>query len=479
MTRASATTRTPSSTIGLRAAGYRIWMTDKTFMIYYPRASVSGLFRQYLGYGRGRARNILKHRAMPKIRQMIPLLVLPVVVGASLAFLSLCRPDTGRPVDGRLHRLRRLDGGRSAQSLRPAGRRFGDGHASGVVDGLLAAASGFPQTRGKDVMTAARQDTERNIPIDIVRLHLSPAGTGSDAALARRAGQCRRCAVVGSSLPTTTSCRARAIWSMRCRCRVCRSKSSTFIVPASNISIARNACLDNSNGDFLAFIDDDETASDGMAGRTARRGAKRPAPMPCSGRCRPFTRDDAPGWMRRGDFHSTLPVWVDGEIRTGYTCNVLLRRASPRIAGRRFNLASGRTGGEDTEYFAANASRPAAASPTRRGRWSIEPVPATRVRAFHGWPGAASAAARPMAGCLADSGQLRPCAAQIGLAAAKAAYCFAACGRHWRPRRSTATAMRCAASCMSASSSGCSASREIRHYGDGTAAGEARQCSLT
>ena len=25
----------------LRAAGYRIWMTDKTFMVYYPRASVS------------------------------------------------------------------------------------------------------------------------------------------------------------------------------------------------------------------------------------------------------------------------------------------------------------------------------------------------------------------------------------------------------------------------------------------------------
>ena len=73
----------------LRAAGYSIWMTDKTFMTYYPRASLPGLFRQYLGYGSGRARNILKHRAMPKIRQMIPLMVFPVVAGASLAFLSL------------------------------------------------------------------------------------------------------------------------------------------------------------------------------------------------------------------------------------------------------------------------------------------------------------------------------------------------------------------------------------------------------
>jgi succinoglycan biosynthesis protein ExoA len=73
----------------LRAAGHRIWMTDKTFMVYYPRASVPALFRQYLGYGRGRARNILKHRAVPKIRQMIPLMVFPVVAGMSLAFLNV------------------------------------------------------------------------------------------------------------------------------------------------------------------------------------------------------------------------------------------------------------------------------------------------------------------------------------------------------------------------------------------------------
>jgi succinoglycan biosynthesis protein ExoA len=73
----------------LRAVGHRIWMTDKTFMVYYPRASVAALFRQYLGYGRGRARNILKHRAMPKVRQMIPLMVFPVVAGTSLAFLNL------------------------------------------------------------------------------------------------------------------------------------------------------------------------------------------------------------------------------------------------------------------------------------------------------------------------------------------------------------------------------------------------------
>lgn len=72
----------------LTKAGYRIWLTEKTHMVYYPRASVASLFRQYLGYGRGRARNILKHRVVPKGRQMIPLLVAPAVAGTSLALLN-------------------------------------------------------------------------------------------------------------------------------------------------------------------------------------------------------------------------------------------------------------------------------------------------------------------------------------------------------------------------------------------------------
>ena len=60
----------------LRQAGHTIWLTDRTAMTYYPRATVSGLFRQYFGYGGGRARNILKHRMRPRLRQMAPLAIL-------------------------------------------------------------------------------------------------------------------------------------------------------------------------------------------------------------------------------------------------------------------------------------------------------------------------------------------------------------------------------------------------------------------
>jgi succinoglycan biosynthesis protein ExoA len=72
----------------LKKAGFGIWMTDKTRMVYYPRSSVATLFRQYLGYGRGRAKNILKHGSMPNVRQMLPLLVVPVFIGAFLAVVN-------------------------------------------------------------------------------------------------------------------------------------------------------------------------------------------------------------------------------------------------------------------------------------------------------------------------------------------------------------------------------------------------------
>lgn len=71
----------------LRQAGYRIWMSGRTQMVYYPRSTLRSLYFQYLGYGRGRARNVLKHRMVPKVRQMIPLLVAPVVLLALFSFV--------------------------------------------------------------------------------------------------------------------------------------------------------------------------------------------------------------------------------------------------------------------------------------------------------------------------------------------------------------------------------------------------------
>ncbi len=69
----------------LRKAGYKIWLTAKTGVTYFPRNSFTALARQYYNFGRGRAQNILKHRIVPRLRQAKVMLVLPFLM---LALLS-------------------------------------------------------------------------------------------------------------------------------------------------------------------------------------------------------------------------------------------------------------------------------------------------------------------------------------------------------------------------------------------------------
>ena len=60
---------------------------------------------------------------------------------------------------------------------------------------------------------------------------------------------------------------------------------------------------------------------------------------------------DNPLWMQQADTHSTAPVFVDGEIKTGYSCNVLIDRENAAFEGLHFRLELGRSGGEDTAFF--------------------------------------------------------------------------------------------------------------------------------
>lgn len=120
--------------------------------------------------------------------------------------------------------------------------------------------------------------------------------------------------------------------------------------PAGNISVARNGGLDNSAARYLAFIDDDETATpDWLVKLTTTLEAER-----CDavlGPVQAIYDRYAPAWMRTLDIHSTMPVWVGGTIETGYTCNVLIDRSRPALRGLRFDIALGQSGGEDTKFF--------------------------------------------------------------------------------------------------------------------------------
>jgi succinoglycan biosynthesis protein ExoA len=74
--------------VRLGAAGFKIWMTARTYCEYYPRETPGALLRQYLNYGAGRARNVVKHRTVPKVRQMVPLMVAPALALALLSRFS-------------------------------------------------------------------------------------------------------------------------------------------------------------------------------------------------------------------------------------------------------------------------------------------------------------------------------------------------------------------------------------------------------
>ncbi len=59
--------------IRLRSSGEQIWLCSELAIAYFPRNSFSALSRQYFNHGAGRARTMMKHHRLPKVRQMLPL----------------------------------------------------------------------------------------------------------------------------------------------------------------------------------------------------------------------------------------------------------------------------------------------------------------------------------------------------------------------------------------------------------------------
>ena len=118
--------------------------------------------------------------------------------------------------------------------------------------------------------------------------------------------------------------------------------------PAKNISIARNACLEATSAPLVAFIDDDLVASKTWLSALINKQAGTGADA-VFGPVQAEYPPSSPGWLRAADLHSIKPVFVNGEIETGYTCNVLMRRELAKSA--QFDPQLGSSGGEDTIFF--------------------------------------------------------------------------------------------------------------------------------
>jgi cellulose synthase/poly-beta-1,6-N-acetylglucosamine synthase-like glycosyltransferase len=139
--------------------------------------------------------------------------------------------------------------------------------------------------------------------------------------------------------------------------------------PEPGISNSRNAGLQHAAGEFIAFIDDDEVATEDWLTHllnTQRNsqadvvfGPVLPSMPPEIGKAEQFLyRDLLTHWTEHptgAEVSSTVlvPFWARGHkaypnLASG---NFLLRRHSDRVKNVRFDPRLGRTGGEDTLYF--------------------------------------------------------------------------------------------------------------------------------
>ncbi len=151
--------------------------------------------------------------------------------------------------------------------------------------------------------------------------------------------------------------------------------------PSGNISIARNAILDEIDRQGLqicAFIDDDELAHPKWLAKLFERLSIGGADV-VVGPTRAVYAVEAPDWMRHLRIHDTQPeLGPDGRPIAGHSCNVLMDLRHPALAGRRFDLDRGVSGGEDTAFF-ADAMRAGARLAFAPLAYVDETVPASRM----------------------------------------------------------------------------------------------------
>jgi succinoglycan biosynthesis protein ExoA len=71
--------------VRLGKAGGRVYLDAGIRIQYIPRGNVRRLWKQYEGYGRGRAKNVRKHGSRLKLRQTVPILAL---LGSALGLVA-------------------------------------------------------------------------------------------------------------------------------------------------------------------------------------------------------------------------------------------------------------------------------------------------------------------------------------------------------------------------------------------------------
>lgn len=131
-----------------------------------------------------------------------------------------------------------------------------------------------------------------------------------------------------------------------------QGKSITYTYlsePVPNIAHARNAAIEKARGDWIALIDDDETADPDWISRLVDCATNHKADV-VMGLVEPQFINGTPDWIIQGRFFQRSLPPNGTSIRDGRTGNALIAGSIIRN-GMRFDPDFGRTGGEDTDFF--------------------------------------------------------------------------------------------------------------------------------
>lgn len=118
--------------------------------------------------------------------------------------------------------------------------------------------------------------------------------------------------------------------------------------PKNNIATGRNICLDNSQYDNLAFLDDDEYPVDNWLIELFEIRKQCNATV-VAGPVLAVHHDSAPKWVHTLDLHNTKGKKDASEIDMTGTGNVLINKLE--IGDLRFDENFGKSGGSDTDFF--------------------------------------------------------------------------------------------------------------------------------
>lgn len=123
-----------------------------------------------------------------------------------------------------------------------------------------------------------------------------------------------------------------------------------FIQPLKNISITRNVCVQHSNGRFICFIDDDETASDTWINNLYNAIINYNSDG-IFGYVEPIFDKDIPAQFHKREFYFSEVGETGTKAKFYYTTNAIIKSELIKSEEGPFDPSYGLTGGEDVHLF--------------------------------------------------------------------------------------------------------------------------------